>query len=90
MRIADSARLFSKGFMTTTEIRFLLAVEDHVNVMGDQQRAIDETIKHLLTQLHQLYVEYTLNPFSTLNGPIDSDHFDKKVEACVESFNRNR
>lgn len=73
--------------MTTTQIKFLLTVQDHAAAIGDQ-RNIDETIKRLLVKLHRLYVEYTLNPFSALNSPIQSTRFDAKVSDCVEAFNR--
>jgi len=76
--------------MTTTQIRFLLTVEDSIAVTGDQ-RGVDENIQRLLATLHELYVEYTLNPFSgALNGaaPIRSERFDRKVDECVSIFNR--
>jgi Sedlin, N-terminal conserved region len=72
--------------MTTTQIRFLLTVEDDVAV-GDQ-KTVDETIKRLFIKLHRVYVEYILNPFSPLIGPIRSDYFDQKIEECIRGYNR--
>jgi Sedlin, N-terminal conserved region len=71
--------------MTTTQIKFLLTVEDDSNI-GDQ-RTVDETIKRLFIKLHRIYVEYTLNPFSPMHGPIDSKRFNEKVQSCVAAFN---
>jgi hypothetical protein len=76
----------STGYMTTTQIKFLLTVEDDSTV-GDQ-RTVDETIKRLFVKLHRLYVEYTLNPFSPLTGAISSKKFDQKVKDCVTAYNR--
>ena len=72
--------------MTTTQIKFLLTVEDDAAI-GDQ-RTVDETIKRLFVKLHRLYVEYTLNPFSPLTGPIESLRFDQKVGDCMLAYNR--
>jgi Sedlin, N-terminal conserved region len=72
--------------MTTTQIKFLLTVDDGAAV--EDQRTVDETIKRLFVKLHRLYVEYTLNPFSPLTGPIQSARFDHKVGYCVSAYNR--
>ena len=74
------------GYQTTTLIKFLLTVEDDAAI-GDQ-RTVDETIKRLCIKLHRLYVEYTLNPFSPISGPIESSRFTKKVKDCVTAYNR--
>lgn len=74
------------GYQTTTQIKFLLTVEDDAGI-GDQ-RTVDETIKRLCIKLHRLYVEYTLNPFSPEMGPIESTRFTQKVSDCVHAYNR--
>ena len=75
--------------MTTTHIRFILTVEDHVSTTtGTNQKHIDEAIKRVFVKLHRLYVEYMLNPFWSLTGPITSPRFDLKVEECVSAYNR--
>jgi Sedlin, N-terminal conserved region len=77
------------GYMTTTQIKFLLTVEDDDTTAVADQRTVDETIKLLFVKLHRLYVEYTLNPFSPIaGGPIDSLRFDTKVRECILAFNR--
>ena len=74
------------GYQTTTQVKFLLTVEDDAGI-GDQ-RTVDETIKRLCIKLHRLYVEYTLNPFSPISGPIASARFTQKVNDCVTAYNR--
>lgn len=77
------------GYMTTTHIKFLLILSDDASTALNEQRAIDEAIKHLFFKLHRLFVEYTLNPFSPLTGePLQSPRFDQKVQDCILSFNR--
>jgi hypothetical protein len=78
--------------MTTTHIRFLLAVDDHLSISPHQGRdppGADDAIKRLFAKLHRLYVEHVLNPFCSLTGPIRSATFDGKVQECVAAFNRS-
>jgi hypothetical protein len=79
---------YVEGYMTTTQIRFLLAVQDHPSNAIESQPTIDDGIKMLLVELHRLYVEYTLNPFSALNAPIQSKRFDSQINNVVEAFNK--
>lgn len=72
--------------MTTTQIKFLLTVQDDA-ALGDQ-RTIDETLKHLFIKIHRQYVEYSLNPFSSMTGPISSARFEQKISEWVEAYNR--
>lgn len=74
----EDLRLY--GWMTTTQIKFLVAIQD---------AEIDGDIVGLLRRLHQTYVEYRLNPLGSLNGPIISKRFDEKVRQTVESYNRS-
>jgi hypothetical protein len=73
-----------EGYLTTTQIRFLLTVQD----AGDQQQqVVDQSIKQLMAQIHRYYVEYTLNPFNDLNAPVQSQKFTRHVQQCVDKFN---
>ena len=74
------------GYMTTTQIKFLITLED--NAISADQSTVDETIKRLFIKIHRLYVEYTLNPFSSLNKEIISDRFDSKIKEIVTAYNR--
>lgn len=74
----EDLRLY--GWMTTTQIKFLVAIQD---------AEIDGDIIGLLRRLHQTYVEYRLNPLGPLTGPIQSKRFDEKVRQTIESYNRS-
>jgi hypothetical protein len=88
--------------MTTTRVRFLLAVEDRwpapsgggggdVPPDGDGAEEDDDevAVRRLFAKLHRIYVEHTLNPFSAAAGPIRSPRFDCKVSETVAAFNRS-
>ena len=71
--------------MTTTQIIFLVVVQD-------TGLAMDDTIQKLCTTLHRYYVEYILNPFTpitTSTKMIESKLFLSKVQECIDSFNNN-
>jgi hypothetical protein len=44
-------------------------------------------LKHMFAQLHDLYVRYTMNPFTKLRGPIKSRVFDQGIGEIARSFN---
>jgi len=44
-------------------------------------------LKRMFAQLHELYVRYTMNPFSQLRSPIQSKVFDKGIVNMASSFN---
>eukprot|EP00985_Skeletonema_marinoi_P023769 scaffold15998_cov137-Skeletonema_marinoi.AAC.1 len=44
-------------------------------------------LKNMFAQLHDLYVRYTMNPFTKLRGPIKSGVFDKGIGEIASSFN---
>jgi Sedlin, N-terminal conserved region len=80
------------GYITTTQIVFLLVVEDDpMATTAQHQRRIDESIQKLFMQIHQFYVEYILNPFTPISvaGPIESPRFHRQVQDCVTSYNRS-
>lgn len=71
--------------MTTTQIIFVLVVQD----IGT---AMEDTIQRLCITLHRYYVEYILNPFTpitTSTKMIESKQFHAKVQEYVDSYNDN-
>ncbi|KAL7442548.1 hypothetical protein ACHAXM_008444 [Skeletonema potamos] len=44
-------------------------------------------LKNMFAQLHDLYVRYTMNPFTKLRGPIKSRVFDQGIDEIARSFN---
>jgi Sedlin, N-terminal conserved region len=41
------------------------------------------------SKLHELFIQYTLNPFTKLRDPIVSERFDKSVADAVEIYNES-
>ena len=80
LRDVVAKKIAPYGWMTTTQIKFLVAIQD---------AEIDGDIVGLLRRLHQTYVEYRLNPLGQLTGPIQSKRFDEKVRQTIESYNRS-
>jgi hypothetical protein len=79
----DDLRVY--GYMTTTQIKFILCVED--DALPDDQPSVDEMIKRLLFKIHRLYVEQTLNPFSSMGAPISSPRFESQLKSTVTAYN---
>lgn len=76
------------GYVTTTKLRFMAIVEDaFLPDQINQQEARETELKNLMYNIHSLYVEYTLNPFSKIEGPIESQRFDTSVDSFVSAFN---
>ena len=44
-------------------------------------------LKNMFAQLHDLYVRYTMNPFTKLRGPIKSRAFDNGIGEIARAFN---
>mmetsp|Transcript_4189 Transcript_4189/g.10921 ORF Transcript_4189/g.10921 Transcript_4189/m.10921 type:complete len:180 (-) Transcript_4189:169-708(-) len=73
------------GYMTTTKILFLLIVDD--DTVPEHQANVDSEIQRLMSQIHGLYIEYNLNPFSNIESKITSKRFDDGVQKFVAAFN---
>jgi len=81
----EEMRVF--GYWTSTKIKFIVVVEDDEGVPLWDDQAIDDRVKLIMVKVHRLYVEYVLNPFSSIDGPIQSVHFDKSIEALIGAMN---
>lgn len=46
----------------------------------------EQKIKNLLSSLHDLYVEYVLNPFCDWTEPIQSDKFDRRFRDLISEY----
>uniref|UniRef100_A0A6S8YH98 Trafficking protein particle complex subunit 2-like protein n=1 Tax=Ditylum brightwellii TaxID=49249 RepID=A0A6S8YH98_9STRA len=76
------------GYLTTTKIKFLVAVEDIFPPDQKQQlHARENEIKSLFANIHTLYVEYMLNPFTNIESSIESRRFEEGVKSFVDAFN---
>jgi hypothetical protein len=85
------------GYMTTTKIKLMAVVEDSTTTAPSsnnttthyQSQVMESEVKQLMIKIHQLYVEYTLNPFNNFgDAKITSTRFDKGVSDCIGQFNR--
>lgn len=74
------------GYLTNTNIKFMAVIED-TDGLGHQPTT---ELKTLFAALHDLYVQHTLNPFSSINAKISSRRFDEGVSSCVHAFNAGR
>lgn len=73
------------GYLTNTNIKFMAVLEDED---ARKQSGVSESgLKSLFASLHDLYVEYTLNPFSKIKSKIISLRFDDGVLKHVNIFN---
>mmetsp|Transcript_9429 Transcript_9429/g.11842 ORF Transcript_9429/g.11842 Transcript_9429/m.11842 type:complete len:203 (-) Transcript_9429:259-867(-) len=76
------------GYNTSTKTKFMAAVEDSIH--DENQHFVREAgLKALFANMHELYVEYNLNPFSSVREreKISSRRFDNGVRELVNSFN---
>jgi hypothetical protein len=84
--------LSTEGYITTTQIIFLLVVQDDAtfnatstlepqqtnnNPISNSTNALDVLIKQLFIKLHRIYVEYILNPFT----PISLNNHSTTIES---------
>ena len=74
------------GYVTTTKIKIILAVEDEA--VPDAQNNVDEEIKALLVKVHDLYVADLMNPFKDIGAPIVSKRFEAGIQKHVAVFNQ--
>eukprot|EP00591_Stephanopyxis_turris_P013341 CAMPEP_0195520848 /NCGR_PEP_ID=MMETSP0794_2-20130614/17581_1 /TAXON_ID=515487 /ORGANISM="Stephanopyxis turris, Strain CCMP 815" /LENGTH=191 /DNA_ID=CAMNT_0040650283 /DNA_START=42 /DNA_END=617 /DNA_ORIENTATION=- len=75
------------GYLTNTNIKILAVLEDTFEP-GQQQQARESTLKTLLANVHVLFVEYILNPFTNIKkSRIVSARFDEGVCNFVSAFN---
>ncbi len=77
------------GYVTSTKIKFIASIEDTGTEEGNGLFLREAGLKVLFANLHELYVEYTLNPFSKVKGhtKICSRRFDDGIAKLVVTFN---
>ncbi|KAI2498922.1 hypothetical protein MHU86_15550 [Fragilaria crotonensis] len=78
------------GYMTTSKLKLMAVVEDTLDsFQGLQGKLLEDEVKQLFIRIHELLVEYTLNPFNPIDGrKFSSPSFDKRVSDTVRQFNR--
>mmetsp|Transcript_34734 Transcript_34734/g.49307 ORF Transcript_34734/g.49307 Transcript_34734/m.49307 type:complete len:182 (+) Transcript_34734:118-663(+) len=73
---------FIYGYVTSTNIKILAMVA------GSAEQGREVHLKTLFAKVHNLFVAYTLNPFSQLQQKIDSVRFDRRVREAVTVYNQ--
>jgi len=73
------------GYLTNTNIKIMAILEGEDS--GKPANISESGLKALFASLHELYVEYTLNPFSKIKYKIISPRFDQGVLKHVNEFN---
>ena len=77
------------GYMTTSKLKLMAVVEDSSSLASLQGKLVEDDVKQLFVRIHELLVEYTLNPFNPIDGrKISSPRFDKRISDTVRQFNR--
>mmetsp|Transcript_5283 Transcript_5283/g.9705 ORF Transcript_5283/g.9705 Transcript_5283/m.9705 type:complete len:209 (-) Transcript_5283:491-1117(-) len=83
--LSDNLRAY--GYVTTN-VKYIALVEDAIPPENVQfQTSRDSEICVLMANVHRLYTEHLLNPFSKPQTKITSKRFDTSVTALVESVN---
>jgi hypothetical protein len=82
----DELRVY--GYVTSTKNKFILVVEDEA-LAETQQINMDSEVKALMKNIHTLYIEEMLNPFTDIYGPITSKRFDGRIQQYFAAFNQS-
>jgi hypothetical protein len=69
------------GYVTSTNIKILAMVADST----EPNRELH--LKTLFAKVHNLFVEYMLNPWSTLQTKIESKRFDEGIADAIKVYN---
>lgn len=69
------------GYVTSTNIKILAMVTDST----EPNRELH--LKTLFAKVHNLFVEYMLNPWSTLQTKIESKRFDAGIDDAIRVYN---
>jgi hypothetical protein len=62
-------------------------VSSYVSSVLSSLPSREADLKAIFARLHELYVCYTMNPFTKLRGPINSRAFDNGIDEIALSFN---
>jgi hypothetical protein len=85
----DDELLSVYGYVTATNIKFLALMSNDSNNSDNNssKTAVKPAdVQKFLTQTHEHYISYLMNPFSQLHQPIDSRKFDKHIKAAVQDY----
>ena len=83
MHLTYSYLQLAKGYVTSTNIKVLAMVSESM----DPNRELN--LKALFAKVHNLFVEYMLNPWTTLQCRIKSSRFEEGVDEAVRVYNES-
>jgi hypothetical protein len=83
MHLTYSYLRLAKGYVTSTNIKVLAMVSESM----DPNRELN--LKALFAKVHNLFVEYMLNPWTTLQCRIKSSRFEEGVDEAVRVYNES-
>jgi hypothetical protein len=85
-RVDDELSVY--GYVTATNIKFLalISLTNSSNDNNSKTSVKQSDVQKFLTQAHEHYISYLMNPFSQLNQPIDSRNFDEHIKAAVQVY----
>jgi trafficking protein particle complex subunit 2 len=77
------------GYMTTTNVKILGVMDDSLSLRPLQAKIVEDDLKKLFARVHELMVEYRMNPFHAVEDHrISSPLFDAKISDAVDKFNQ--
>lgn len=62
------------------------ATATNVKIIAMTQNASESKLKVLFAAIHDLYVKYTMNPFSKIQGKIFSKRFSEGVKDAIDEY----
>jgi trafficking protein particle complex subunit 2 len=78
------------GYVTTTNIKILGVMDDSLSLRPLQAKIVEDELKKLFACVHELLVEYRMNPFHAVDDHrISSPLFDTKILDVVDKFNQS-
>jgi Sedlin, N-terminal conserved region len=74
---------FFVGYVTSTNIKILAMLSESIELNHELH------LKTLFSKVHNLFVEYVLNPWSVLQSKIDSIRFNEGVDAAILEYSES-
>ena len=65
---------------------YAYATATNVKIIAMVKNPADAKLKILFAAVHDLYVKYTMNPFSKIQGKVVSKRFSQGVKEAVDEY----
>jgi hypothetical protein len=83
LSLDNSVLNFCAGYVTSTNIKILAMLSESIGLNHEIH------LKTLFSKVHNLFVEYVLNPWSVLQSRIDSVRFNKGVDTAIVEYSES-